>query len=135
MHSPWGIWMVHWTITDHYCCVKCYIPSTNAIRDIDTVKTSPTQIPFPYVTPEDYLNQSTSDILAVLQSTPSIVPSLEYSDRTKNALVKTAELLGRATKNPTILLLVVTPTPTLPYISLPLQYHRVPVTQVFNPLQ
>ena len=118
---------------EHYCCVKCYVPPNNTIRDVDTLKIIPNQIPFPYVTPEYYPNQSATDILAVLQSTLSIVPSLEYGDRTKNELVKIAELFGRSTKKPTILLLVVTPTPTLPHISIPVKYQRVPVTQVFTP--
>ena len=58
---------------------------------------------------------------------------MEYSDRAKNVLVKIAELLGRATKNPTIVLPVVTPTPTLPHISLPMQSQRVIISPVSPP--
>ena len=58
---------------------------------------------------------------------------MEYSDRAKNVLVKIAELLGRATKNPTTVLPVVTPTPTLPHISLPMQSQRVIISPVSPP--
>ena len=93
----------------------------------------PNHIYLPSITPEDYITQSETDIIFILQSTPSVVPSLEYSDRTKNALVKITELLGISTKNPTIVLTVVNPTPTLSHIFLPVKYQRVPVTPVSPP--
>ena len=49
-----------------YHCVKWYLPSANAIRDFDTVKFFPTQIYFPYITPDYYLNHSAKDILSIL---------------------------------------------------------------------
>ena len=98
---------------------KCYVPSTNFIRDVDTVKFFPTHIPLPYISPDNYLNQSATDILTTLQTTLSIVLSLEYGDRTKNVLVKIVELLVQATQKKTIVLLVSNPTPNMPHISLP----------------
>ena len=133
-HKTWEVhredgWYIG-TSLEHYRCVKCYVPSNNAIRDVDTVKLFPTQITFLSITTEDYFNQSAKDMLSILQITPSVVPSLKYGDRTKNALIKTAELLGQATKKPTIALPVATPTPTLLHISLSVKYHRVAVTPV-----
>ena len=49
--------MLHWTIIEHYCCVKYYIPSTNAIQNVDTIKFYTTQTPISYITPDNYLNQ------------------------------------------------------------------------------
>ena len=106
---------------EHFLCVKCYAPLTNDIQDVDTVKFFPDRIPFPYIIPEDYFNQSATYIIDILKSTPSVVPSLEYCDRTKNTLVKIAELLGQATKKTSIVLTVATPTPYLTHISLPVQ--------------
>ena len=128
---------------EHYRCVKCYVPSTNAIRDVDIVKFFPSHITFPFITSEYYINNSATDILAILKTTPSDLPPLEYGNRTKNPLFKIAELLGRSTKKNTIILPVATRTPTmpriylpaqdqrvtLPWVSLPVPYHKVPVSQ------
>ena len=92
---------------------------------------NPTHITLPSVTQEDYLNQSAIDTLSILQSTPSVLVALEYSDKIRNALEKIAELLGRATIKPTIFLPVATATPTMPHISLPVKSHMVPVPLVF----
>ena len=63
------------TSLKNYCCIKFYVPSTNTIQNVDTVKKF-TQIPFPAVTLDYYLNQSATDIIAILQSTPPAVPPL-----------------------------------------------------------
>ena len=112
--------------------MKCYVPSINTIRYVDTVKIL-TQIPLPSITPEDYLNWSAPDVLSTIQRTPPVVPPLEYGDRTKNALLKIAQLLRKSTRKPTIVLPVVIPTPTLPHISLPVKIHSVTVTSLLPP--
>ena len=82
---------------DHYRCVQCYIPSTGAVQDADTVQFFQKQIPFPKVSTEHMLLQSASDILAVLQSPPpSLIPTIQYGDKTKNAIDHLACLLQRA---------------------------------------
>ena len=73
---------------ENYCCVKFYVPYTNAIQHFDTVKNVPTQIPFPSVTTWEYYNQSEAYIIYIFQITPSVVLSLEYGYRNKNTLLK-----------------------------------------------
>ena len=84
----------------------------------------PNQIPLPSIALEDYLNQSAIFILFILQIIMGVVPSLEYGNRTKNTLIKISELHVRATKKLSIIIPVVTPTPTLPHISVPVKDRR-----------
>ena len=93
----------------------------------------PNQIPFPSVALEDYLNQSAIFILFILQIIMGVVPSLEYGNRTKNTLIKIAELHVRATKKLSIIIPVVTPTPTLPHISVPVKDRRDTYIPFFPP--
>jgi hypothetical protein len=86
----------------HYRCVQCFMPTASKVRDVDTVECLPTTIPFPSVSTEDYLGQAAGDILSILSSQPTALPSLSYGDTTKNALVQIAYLLGRATSPPPI---------------------------------
>jgi hypothetical protein len=86
---------------EHYRCVKCFIPSTNRVRDADTVKFFPHQIPFPSTTTVDYLHQAANDILSLLKNPPkSSFPSLESGNITTNALTKIATMLQRASTRP-----------------------------------
>jgi hypothetical protein len=91
---------------EHYRCVKRYLPSTTRERDVDTLQFFPKTLPFPKISTEDYLKQAASDILAILQNPPSHLPYLAYGDKTNNALVQIATLLGRAVAPP--------PSPHLP---------------------
>ena len=58
----------------------------------------PIHIILPSSTPEEYINQLATYIIDIMKITPSVIPSLGYDDKTKNALIKIAELLRRATK-------------------------------------
>ena len=111
---------------EHYRCVKCYIPESGRERDVDTLQFFPKSIPFPQATTEDYLQQAAADIVTLLQKPPTSLPYLAYGDKTKNALIQIATLLGRATPPPT------TPTIIPPGIHPP----RVPLRkrQATNPL-
>ena len=72
---------------NHYCCVRCYLSSTGAVRDADMVQFFPTQVKFPKVTTEDMLVQSATDILTVLQTPPpSLIPKLCYGNDVRNAI-------------------------------------------------
>ena len=95
----------------------------------------PIHIILPSSTPEEYINQLATYIIDIMKITPSVIPSLGYDDKTKNALIKIAELLRRATKkNPLLLSPVSTPTPTLPHIYLPVESQRVTVPPVLPPV-
>ena len=85
---------------EHYRCVKCYIPASGRVRDVDTLQFFPTTIPFPKIDPIDYLTQAASDIVVLLQQPTTNLPFLSYGDKTKNALLQIATLLGRATDPP-----------------------------------
>ena len=78
---------------DHYRCFKCFIPSTGGVRDANTVKLMPRQIPFPKITTEDYLLPSATDILHILKNPPPSLPSLSYGDDVKNVVTTIAQLL------------------------------------------
>jgi hypothetical protein len=87
---------------EHYRCVECYMPETRSTRIADTVEYFPKQIPFPKSTTEDYLRQSISDILALLNDPkPPIAPFLPFGDETTNALRQIATLLNRVVPQPT----------------------------------
>ena len=69
-------------------------------RIADTVQFFPHYVPFPAVTTEDLLRQAAQDIVAILHNTPKNLPALQAGDETKNALLKIAHLLNRATRPP-----------------------------------
>ncbi len=52
---------------EHYQGHKCYIPSTFRIRDALTVDWFPHKVPFPRVSTDNYLRQTATDMLALLQ--------------------------------------------------------------------
>ena len=85
---------------EHYRCVKCYFPDSKSTRDADTVEIFPKSIPFLKTTSEDYLLQSASDILAILQSPSKSLPYLQYGDSTKNALLQLSQLIKNAVEQP-----------------------------------
>ena len=88
----------------HYRCVRCFIPTTKAVRDADTVLFIPETIPYPEVSIEDHLKQATTDIIRILTNPPSTstIPSLEIGDKTKNALLKIADILNTNTTLPAL---------------------------------
>lgn len=78
----------------HYRCVKCYIPTSHAEVNSDTVVFVPEKINFPAVTTEDFLRQAAQDIISLLTHPPStIIPSLHAGDTTRNALLDLATIL------------------------------------------
>ncbi len=119
---------------EHYRCVKCYLPTTARVRDVDTLQFFPKKIPFPKITTEDYLKQAASDILAILQKPPSSLPYLAYGDATNNAIVQIATLLGRADAPPELPTSAHPPRVQVPAhpprVHIPLQLHppRVPIS-------
>jgi hypothetical protein len=85
----------------HYRCVKCFLPTTRAEINADTVAFFPHRIPIPKVTTEDFLQQAALDIISILSSPKEEncpVPKLEHGDPTRNALLKIALLLNRTSK-------------------------------------
>ena len=63
---------------NYYRCYKCWIRKTGGTRDADTVEFFPQQIPFPKVSPDDYLHQAATDIHHILQNAPKNFPHLSY---------------------------------------------------------
>ena len=81
----------------HYRCVKCFIPSSRAEVNSDTVAFFPHDIPFPEVKIDDFLRQAATDIITILtHPPPTTVPSLQAGDSTKNAILELASILNRA---------------------------------------
>ena len=76
--------------------MKCFIPTTGKVRDVDTLQFFPKAIPFPAISTDDNLCQAATDIIHLLKHTPTTLPYLQYGDKTKNALTLLATLLGQA---------------------------------------
>ena len=53
---------------EHYRCVRCYIPTTHAEVDSDTVQFFPHSVPMPETSTTDFLKQAVQDILTLLHN-------------------------------------------------------------------
>ena len=76
------------------------MPITFSERNADTVEFFPSTTPFPKVATEDYLRQTVSDLLAILQEPKRSIPTLEYGSPITNAYIQLAQILKRATEKP-----------------------------------
>ena len=76
------------------------MPVTYSERDADTVEFFPSTIPFPKVSTDDYLRQAATDILTILREPEKTIPTLQYGSPTCNAYVQLAQILKRATTQP-----------------------------------
>ena len=86
---------------EHYRCIKCYIPQSHSEIIADTVEFVPEKIPFPTVTTDFLLQQTTTDLVALLTKRKGIgLPQVEIGDKTSNALVRIAETLKRTVPIP-----------------------------------
>ena len=88
-------------------------------RNADTVECFPTTTPFPQVTTDDYLCQAATDILVILQEAQKSTPSLEYGSPTTNAYIQLAQILKRATKQPSTAREPILETTTPTHIAIP----------------
>ena len=79
----------------HCRCVRCFIPTTRSEIDTDTVTFVPTHIKFPLVNIIDYLKQTATDIVVLLQNLPHpLAPSLQAGSDIHNAIYVLAALLN-----------------------------------------
>jgi hypothetical protein len=111
---------------EHYRCHKCYIPSTHRARDALTVDWFPHYVPFPKVMNDEYLRQTATDMLTLLQDQAvNPIPSLTYGSPITNAYIQVAQILKRATSPP-----VPAPAPEQrvlsPIVAPPAPEQRVP---------
>ena len=87
----------------HYRNFRCYFPDTKSGVVSDTVDLFANNALIPTISHEEYIQQSLGDILAVLQSKKFInVPSLQYGHKINDAIILVSQLLGRASKKPTL---------------------------------
>jgi hypothetical protein len=73
--------------------------ATAQVRNVDTLQLFPSKIPILSTTTKDSLQQSATDIIAILKNPPTHLPYLLYGDATRNILVYIACILGRASLN------------------------------------
>lgn len=85
---------------NHYRCVRCYVPRTGGVIDVDTVEWFPHHVSFPKISKEDQLLQAAEDIVSILQSPPPVIPTLKFGNEVKNALLDIATILKRAAPTP-----------------------------------
>jgi len=88
---------------EHYRCVRCYIPSTHSVIDVDTVQFLPEKIPFPMATLDFQLRQTAQDLVSLLKNDQKLnIPNTNIGDSVNNALVTLATTLGRKDPFPAI---------------------------------
>jgi hypothetical protein len=111
---------------EHYRCYKCYFEDTGSERDVLKVDFFPEKIPFPSVSPTDYLKQTAEDMLHLLRQPPAsdLHKPLHFGAPILNAFTQVADILGRAIQLPS------TPTPPPTILTSPLP---VPLTRVNPP--
>ena len=86
--------------TEHYRCIKAYVPETHAERISDTTDFFPHDIPIPKINQSDYLRKAANDILSILKSKSPVLPFLSNNDKLEHAIESTAKILARATTQP-----------------------------------
>jgi hypothetical protein len=103
-HMPFGHYgKVGWYIgpsLEHYQCWKCYFQDTLHKRDVLKVDFFPEKIPFPQLSCNDYLKQTTEDMLHLLQGSndsPSLNP-IAFDSPILNAYAKVADIICCAIK-------------------------------------
>ena len=82
---------------NHYRCMQCYIPTTRAEINADTIVFFPKVVDFPTVNIDSFLRQAATDIITLLTNPPTKtpLPSLEAGNSTRNAILQLATILGR----------------------------------------
>ena len=87
--------------SEHYRCVKCYIPSTHSEVISDTVHFFPHSVPFPQCSTEDFFNKSALDKVTLLNQHKQYLSTLQSGDEISTAYHTIAKLLNRTDeKNP-----------------------------------
>ena len=80
----------------HYRCMKCFMPTTRAEVNADTITFFPKTIKFPKVDINDFLRQAATDIITLLTNPPPpLIPSLSAGDDSYNAILQLATILNR----------------------------------------
>ena len=86
--------------SEHYRCVRIYVPSTFRERISDTVEFFPHSTPFPSATDADHLVEATDTILSILARPTPLLPFLQTNSNMRSAIASTAVLLNRAIQRP-----------------------------------
>ena len=84
---------------DHYRCSACFIPSTSGKMNADIVKKIHKLLPSQVIT-DQYLRQAAIDLLEILQSPEKYIQLLSYGSILTNAYIQVAQILKRATPQP-----------------------------------
>ena len=92
--------------TEHYRCVKCYIPQTRSEIVSDTVKFIPSYVPIPETNINDHIKKTLTDLTHLLYSKSPAVPGLT-SPSSRAALIQISTLLNRDN-------LQISPAPCMP---------------------
>lgn len=113
---------------EHYRCYKCYFEDTLSERDVLKVDFFPEKIPFPTLSPTDYLKQTAEDMLYLLHNQPTspLHQPLSFGAPILNAYAQLADILGRAIQPP--------PTPTPPPTVTSPSTVPLPLPRVVPPL-
>ena len=81
--------------------VKCFLPSTHAVRDTDIVELFLANVPFPSMTTKDLLLKSTNDILSIIKTKKLSLPGITMGDPVLKSLSDLTHML-RPTDTPSL---------------------------------
>ena len=81
--------------TEHYRCVKCYVPKTHTEIISDTVRFIPTHIPIPNASINDHIRKTLEDLTLLLQDKVKTFPPSVLSETNKQALITLASMFNR----------------------------------------
>ena len=85
-------------VSNHYRCVKCYLPKTRSEIFSDTIKFIPKYFPIPTLNIDDHVRQSFHTLISLLQNKKMLFPGINnHLDTTSNLLTLTKCLQNRAT--------------------------------------
>ena len=99
--------------------MECYIPSTHSTRIADTIEFISTVIPIPKKISDNYLRQSITYTISLLEDPNPTVPYFSFRDDAQNSVKKIATILNRAIHAPNPIKTTITPIspqPTSPSV-------------------
>ena len=91
---------------NHYHCFRCFVPSTGATIDTDTVQLIPQLTPIPKFNDADALRQAIADIIYIIKhSKETDIPKFWKGDKIQQTFQNVADVLDRkqVSKLPTVI--------------------------------
>eukprot|EP00957_Ditylum_brightwellii_P127510 9724036-Ditylum_brightwellii.AAC.1 len=75
---------------EHYRCLKCFLPSTGAVVDTDTLDIIEHDIPIPVLSGKELIQQAIAEIIHRLKNLTKVLPTFYKGNEAKNAFAHLA---------------------------------------------